>query len=71
VIPLFHGLTAAVMLAGFCIGFVVGAGASLIKNAVSPAEVKVHYCYPNSTEEICKRAPAHPPGHPRIATRAD
>jgi hypothetical protein len=72
-IALFCAFRATFLFACFAVGFVIGAGGALVRHAFFPKEVKIHYCYPHSTEEICRRAPDPALASPnqRVAARGD
>lgn len=49
----------AVTLVAFAIGLALGATPALVRSPLGPRQpVKIHYCYPDSTDETCERARA-------------
>jgi hypothetical protein len=70
-IALYHAYRIPVLLGCFGIGFVIGAGSALLKNALRPGETQVVYCYPGSTETLCRSIPTPPSAPERpLAARA-
>ena len=60
----------AFVVAGFGVGIVIGATVGTIRNYLAPAQYKVHYCYPNSKDEICRKSLEAPLVRPEATVAA-
>ena len=52
-------INVAATLVAFAIGLAIGVTPGIVRNHLSPRPpVKIHYCYPHSTDEICEKGRA-------------